>query len=235
VKVRRDSGVLPKDYVEHILHSSFYVEDSCDFSGNTSRRGSQRKIMNDQSKLGTARLSGRRRMLVATASGVTGLAMAPLRSLAPVQDGVSRTAELIHHETIFKAIPKRVYEALTDAKRFEGVTKLSFAVQSGMALGNEPTQINREPGGPFTLFRGHIIGRLIELVANQRIVQAWRVVTWTSGIYSIARFELTEQGSDTKLVLEHAGFPDGDGQRLAEGWKVNYWEPLEKYLSVARR
>jgi hypothetical protein len=46
------------------------------------------------------------------------------------------------------------------------------------------------------------------------------------------KFELSEQGSGTKLVLDHAGFPDGLGQHLADGWKENYWEPLEKYLAA---
>jgi len=95
---------------------------------------------------------------------------------------------------------------------------------------NKPTQISREAGGTFTLFGGHIVGRHLELVPNERIVQAWRVVTWSPGVYSIAKFELTEQGSSTKLVFDHVGFPDGQGQHLAEGWKANYWEPLEKYL-----
>jgi activator of HSP90 ATPase len=93
-----------------------------------------------------------------------------------------------------------------------------------------PVQISREAGGAFTLFGGYIVGRQIELVQNERIVQAWRVAAWSPGVYSIARFELMEQGPSTKVVFEHVGFPEGQGQHLAEGWKGNYWEPLEKYL-----
>jgi hypothetical protein len=47
-------------------------------------------------------------------------------------------------------------------------------------------------GGAFTLFGGHITGRHIELVPDQRIVQAWRVVDWIPVVYSIVKFELTE-------------------------------------------
>ena len=108
--------------------------------------------------------------------------------------------------------------------------QLSAATQSGMSLGNKPTEISREVGGAFTLFGGHIVGRHIDLVANERIVQAWRVVDWNPGIYSIARFELTELGSGTKLVFDHTGFPEGEGRHLADGWKANYWQPLDKYL-----
>ena len=40
-------------------------------------------------------------------------------------------------------------------------------------------------------------------IRTERIVQLWRVVDWNPGIYAIARFELTEQGSGTKIVFEH--------------------------------
>ncbi|HEX3106833.1 MAG TPA: SRPBCC domain-containing protein [Terriglobales bacterium] len=64
-------------------------------------------------------------------------------------------------------------------------------------LGNSPTEISSELGGTFTLFRGHIIGRHLEFVPNQRIVQGWRVVDWAPGVYSIVKFELNAQGSGT--------------------------------------
>jgi hypothetical protein len=44
------------------------------------------------------------------------------------------------------------------------------------------------------------------------------------------KFALTESGSDTKLTLDHRGFPDGDGKGLLDGWNKNYWAPLTKYL-----
>jgi activator of HSP90 ATPase len=67
-------------------------------------------------------------------------------------------------------------------------------------------------------------------VPNERIVQAWRPQSWKPGVYSIVKFELADEGAGTKLVLDHTGFPDGTAEHLAGGWKVNYWEPLEKYL-----
>jgi activator of HSP90 ATPase len=100
-----------------------------------------------------------------------------------------------------------------------------------MALGTKSTEISREVGGAFSIFRGHILGRHIELVPNQRIVQAWRVADWNPGVYSIAKFELVEQGSGTKIVFDHTGFPVRQAEHLAEGWKGNYWEPLEKFLT----
>src|SRR5262250_2027319 len=106
--------------------------------------------MNDSSDLPVlAQTPTRRQMLVGSTAVLTGLRFRPLSALAHIEEGVSRTAESIHQEPVFKANPKRVYEALTDEKRFEKVTQLSAAIQSGAALGNKPTQIALEAGGPF--------------------------------------------------------------------------------------
>ena len=100
-----------------------------------------------------------------------------------------------------------------------------------MAPGRKPVEVSSEVGGAFSAFGGYVTGRQSELVPNERIVLAWRAGGWEPGQYSIAKLELTEQGSGTKLVFNHTGFPQGDGQHLAEGWRTNYWEPLEKYLA----
>lgn len=104
-------------------------------------------------------------------------------------------------------------------------------MQAGKSLGSVPTKISPEVGGEFFLFGGHIIGRHLELVPNERIVQAWRVVDWESGLYSIARFQLLEEGSGTKIVFDHTGFPKGQAEHLAFGWKAHYWDGLTKYLA----
>jgi activator of HSP90 ATPase len=85
--------------------------------------------------------------------------------------------------------------------------------------------------GVTSLFGGYIVGRQLELLPGKRIVQAWREISWDSGILSIARYELNEQGSTTRIIFDHTGFPAGNGDHLAVGWKAHYWEPLAKFLS----
>lgn len=143
---------------------------------------------------------------------------------------ISHSAEAIHQEVTFNATPARVYDALTDAKQFNKVVQLSAAAQS-MAISNKPAEISREPGGAFSAFGGHITGLQIELIRNQRIVQAWRAASWPAGAYSIVRFELTADGAGTKLSFDHTGFPQGQADHLLAGWKGNYWEPLTKFLA----
>ena len=123
----------------------------------------------------------------------------------------------IHQEIDFNTSPQLLYEALLDANQFT-------------AFSGRPAEINREVGGAFSLFGGHIVGRNVELLPNHRIVQAWRVVTWPEGVYSITKFELKPNGSGTRLVFDHIGFPEGLHDHLAEGWESNYWMLLKKYF-----
>ncbi|MGA8027666.1 MAG: SRPBCC domain-containing protein [Bryobacteraceae bacterium] len=160
-----------------------------------------------------------------------GMAVRPAGAQAGAEEEVSHTAESIHQEPLFKASRERVYAALTESKQFDKVIQLSGVMSSGMSLGNKPTEVGREAGAAFTIFGGYITGRQIELVPSERIVQAWRVGSWNPGVYSIAKFDLVEQGSGTKIVFDHTGFPKGAGRHLAEGWKAHYWEPLEKLLA----
>ena len=171
----------------------------------------------------------RRQAIGGVAIAFGGLALGSTGAWAEAREEISRTAESIHQEAVFKASRNRVYEALTDAKQFDKVIQLSGVMQS-MHLGDKPTEISREVGGAFTLFGGDITGRHVELVPNERIVQAWRTGRWAPGIYSIAKFELADQGSGTRIVFDHTGFPKGEAEVLASGWKAHYWEPLQKFL-----
>lgn len=177
-----------------------------------------------------ANATTRRQLLAGLGIAFGGVALGAKGAWAAAEEEISHAAESIHMEPVFKASRKRIYEALTDAKQFDKVIQLSAAVKSGMAKAPNPPEISRKAGGAFALFGGYIFGRQIELVPNERIVQAWRVGSWDAGVYSIAKFVLVEQGAGTKISFDHTGFPKGDGGHLAEGWRVNYWEPLAKFL-----
>ncbi|MDQ0483731.1 SRPBCC family protein [Guptibacillus hwajinpoensis] len=124
----------------------------------------------------------------------------------------------IHEEITFQSTPDRIYQVLTNSKQFSEMS------------GGAPTDIQNEAGGEFSCFGGMITGRMIELVPNERIVQAWRAGNWDPGVYSIAKFELQQKGSETILIFDHTGFPEGQGEHLKDGWTENYWSPLKAYL-----
>jgi activator of HSP90 ATPase len=124
----------------------------------------------------------------------------------------------LHQEIDLEASPQRIYEILVDSKQFA-------------AFSGEAAEIGREEGNTFSMFGGVIVGRNVELVPGQRIVQAWRPTHWPAGVYSLVRFELKAQGAHTTLILDHTGFPEGDFASLNYGWGLKYWEPLKKFLA----
>jgi activator of HSP90 ATPase len=150
---------------------------------------------------------------------------------AGASDGLSHSAESIHQELTFNASRRQVYEALTSAGRFDALTRLSDGLSLVTAPGAKATTISHEVGGSFTLFGGYISGRHLEMVPEERLVQAWRAGGWQPGEYSVVRFALAAQGAACRLVLDHRGFPQGQGKSLAYGWGVHYWEPLAKLLA----
>ncbi len=175
----------------------------------------------------TPHSQARRRVITTGALTMLGLALRSSQTLADPNAEISTTEEAIRQVRVFKAGRRKVYEALTVESRFDKIVELSGAPKSAQ----QPTRLSADAGGAFALFAGHIVGRQVELVPNELIVQAWRVVEWPRGIYSIARFELSDQGGSTKLVFNHTAFPKGQAQELASGWQEHYWAPLTKLLA----
>ena len=134
------------------------------------------------------------------------------------QKAASKDRTSLHYELEFNANPQRLYSAILDEKQ--------FAAFSGLAATIDPT-----PGGTFSMFGGQIEGRNVELIANQRIVQAWRPTHWDPGIYSIVHFEFKPRGEGAMLIFDHTGFPADDHDSLDSGWASHYWDPLKKYLA----
>ena len=164
-------------------------------------------------------------------SGAAAESASPAKQTAAAADGLSHTSEAIRQEVTFDAGPQRVYDALTTAKDFDMITRLSDGAALLAATGAKPTAISTEVGGSFTLFGGYVTGRHLEMLPNERFIQAWRAGSWKAGAFSIAAFNLTAEGGKTKLKFEHRGFPNGNGTSLARGWHSHYWEPLAKFLA----
>ena len=131
--------------------------------------------------------------------------------------GGAKVSATIHQEDDFTASPHRVYAALLNEKQFAAMT-------------GAPAKLGPNEGDAFSLFGGAIVGRNLELVADRRIVQAWRDSDWGPGVYSVARFELNAAGQGTHLVFDQGGYPLSDYASLVSGWHSHYWEPMKKYF-----
>ena len=125
----------------------------------------------------------------------------------------------IRQEVSYNAEPEKIYETLLSSQSFSEFTGAS-------------AQIDASQGGEFLCFDEQIVGRNIELIPGERIVQAWRVASWDEGSYSIVKFTLSKAESGTQLTLDHSGFPEGAGEHLSVGWPKMYWDPLRRYLET---
>ena len=163
----------------------------------------------------------RRQLLVGAAFSFGGLALSANGAQADtaIATGVDadKTRTSLHQEVAFNTTPARIYEIFLDSKQFGAMTKMT-------------ADISPDAGGAFSTFGGVIVGRNIELIPAQRIVQAWRPKYWNPGVYSMVKFELETIGIGTKIILDHTGFPPGTYKGLNSGWPERYWDPLRKYL-----
>jgi activator of HSP90 ATPase len=168
----------------------------------------------------------RRQAITTGAVALAGLVLGSARTSAQQEmtetqsTGEDKAKTYLHQEVDFKATPHRIYEILLDSTLFS-------------ACSGEPATISPEAGGTFTMFGGKIVGRNIELAPDVRIVQAWRPAFWDPGEYTLVKFVLKEQGSQTHLTLDHTGFHEGDFGHFNSGWKDHYWGRLTTYLAKA--
>src|SRR5437879_10541715 len=125
--------------------------------------------------------------------GVWGQAQANQDSMKEAQStGAEGLLTYLHQEIDIRSSRQHIYEALLDSKQFAAFT-------------GAPAEINRDAGGTFSLFGGLIVGRNVELVPRERIVQAWRPADCEAGVYTLVRFELKEWSQQTKIVLDTSG------------------------------
>ena len=125
----------------------------------------------------------------------------------------------IQQQAMIDADPAQVYAVLANAEALSALSGMS-----GIA--------GRSAGEEFSAFDGHVVGRQIELVPGERIVQAWRFPVWTPGTFSIVRFTLVAEGGGTRLVLDQHGEPDGWHEHVDTNWPTFYLTPLTRHFAA---
>ena len=159
-----------------------------------------------------------------------GLALGLTKVRAATGEEISRTAESIHQEPVFKASRNRVYEALTDAKQFNEVTKIIAAKEPAISLEKSPTVISPDVGGAFSLFGGIILGRHVELVPTR---ESSRPGEWLTGLRVFTRLRNSSSSSkalEPKSSLTIPAFPRAtrklsrrDGRHITGSRSRNSW------------
>lgn len=119
----------------------------------------------------------------------------------------------------FDASKDRVYKTIADSTEHSAFT-------------GAPAKLSNEPGEAFTTHGGAIEGRMLEIIPNELIVQAWRVATWPKGVYSIVSYAFTGDSTSAEITLTHSGLPEEEVDHIDQGWHNMYWEPMTKYFAA---
>jgi len=123
----------------------------------------------------------------------------------------------IDQSVTFNASAHEIYEMLMDPQKHSEFT-------------GAPAEISREIGGEFSIIDGGLSGKTLDLIADKKIVQAWRAADWPEGHYSTAIFLMEESDGQTKLSFVQAGVPSDMFDSINDGWRTYYWEPIAKAL-----
>jgi activator of HSP90 ATPase len=123
----------------------------------------------------------------------------------------------IKQTATFLASAQEVYEALLDEKKHAAFTGAEAKI---------------DKKGNFSVYGGYCHGHTIELVKNEKIVQAWHFAEdgWPDDHYSICTFDLHQTGKKTKLTFTQIDIPEHKITALKGGWKDYYWKPLADFL-----
>ncbi len=105
------------------------------------------------------------------------------------------------------AEPSDIYSALTNPVTIE--------LWSGY-----PAVMSDEPGSEFSLWEGDITGKNLEFVKDKKVVQEWFFGDQTEK--SLVTINITPDGENSLVTVEHSNIPDDDFADISEGWREYY-------------
>jgi activator of HSP90 ATPase len=122
--------------------------------------------------------------------------------------------------TELAAKPAEIYAMYLDAKTHAAIT-------------GAPVTIAARDGAKFSAFGGALIGRILHLVPDKMIVQAWRSTEFKrSDADSILILTMLPHGrKGTLLDLQHLNVPAHDYAGISHGWEQYYFAPWRDFIA----
>src|SRR5687767_12169913 len=113
--------------------------------------------------------------------------------------------------------PSQVFDALTNPETFQ---KWSRA----------PAKIDDQVGTEFSIFGGNIVGKNLEVIPNQKLVQDWTAAE-VEVSHSKVTFTLVPTGGSTNVELLHEGVPEAALETISQGWNAHYLGKIQKMFT----
>ena len=80
----------------------------------------------------------------------------------------------------------------------------------------------------FEFLGGTISGYFVEVDHPKKLSMQWRLSSWKTGLFSTVVIVMTtEERGVTRMEFAQMGIPDGELDRVKQGWNVNFWEPIK--------
>ena len=121
---------------------------------------------------------------------------------------------------LLQASPNRVFEAWLSSHE--------HALFTGQAA-----EIDPKVNGEYTVFRGQLTGKILELKKNKLIVKTWRSREFPDDAKD-SRVEIhfkKRKDGTTEIDILHASIPTGLGTKYEQGWLDRYLTPLRTYFA----
>ena len=131
------------------------------------------------------------------------------------QDGKLANLKCLNFDEEFKCCASDFYNSLTKEELVSRFTQDKAIVCSKV-------------GGQFSLFGGNVEGEFIELTKDKLIKQTWRFKNWPKSHYSTVTFKIESKDDCVLVKLSQIDIPDYEYEKVKEGWKRFYFEPLRR-------
>ena len=124
----------------------------------------------------------------------------------------------IEQTYLINASPAQVWQALTEDVVIQkwSAAAAAFVPQAGM---------------DYSLWDGTIVGKIVEVVTNKKLVQTWKPNDWTID-NSVVTFTLTPVGKKTRVDLLHENVEEFDYEGTSEGWDLYYLGAIKRMFDA---
>eukprot|EP01016_Furgasonia_blochmanni_P010815 TRINITY_DN1466_c0_g2_i3.p1 TRINITY_DN1466_c0_g2~~TRINITY_DN1466_c0_g2_i3.p1 ORF type:complete len:134 (+),score=32.11 TRINITY_DN1466_c0_g2_i3:213-614(+) len=87
-------------------------------------------------------------------------------------------------------------------------------------------KIEPKPDTEFSLYEGRIVGRILTLEDEKRIVQEWKMNDWSVSSTVEITFKVYDEDG-CKVEIKQTGFPSNvDSRKLEDGWMSQIIKPM---------
>jgi activator of HSP90 ATPase len=93
-------------------------------------------------------------------------------------------------------------------------------------------EVDPRVGGKHAAWDEYIVGEILELEPNRRILQSWRTSEFPAENQD-SKLEIlfNEEDSGTRITLIHKDLPESQAENYRQGWVDNYFEPMASYFT----